>query len=359
LPTPPPTTARRRLLSVSLIVALTTLVSACQGTWGIRSSFRSYVAGPAGGQITTHGSVQWVDAAGPGKGPFTWPVEWATFDDVSGTGTVQFSGGVTAKAHASGSDHVLDVSVWNPRLEIAGNTGTLVADLNYRPYDGTAPSPLPTLQAAVDVDLATVDLTGAISVDAEGNYSITNAPMVGIDAAMDLIGFDEFYGTSVALDPITTSFNPDVFQKVLAGTPKVTVSRTTGLRPGDKVIVWGQGFDPTANPGTRAPLSGQPAGAYVVFGKFAANWQPSGSAPSSTRTVIGQVWALPAASRAILDPTSSQAAYTTIDSTGRFETILTVGTSASANPNYGVYTYPGSGAVNAAYETQTLVTLAP
>lgn len=351
---------RRRGARLAALAAASTLLAACNGTWGVRSSFRTYVAGPGGGQITTQEGVEWLDAAGPGKGPFKWQVDWASFDDGTDTGTVQFSGGATMQAHASGSDFVLDVSIWNPRLEIAGDTGTLVADLNYRPYQGVDPDPLPNLQAALDVPFATVDLSGeTLDADANGNYSITDAPMTGIDAAMQVIGFDQFYGTGVALDPITTSFNPTTFAKTLAPTPRVVVSRTTDLRAGDQIAVWGYGFDPTANPGTRPPLAGQPAGVYVIFGKFAAAWQPSTGATGATRSVVDQKWALPAASRAILDPSGTGASYVTVDATGRFEAVLTVGTSASANPNYGVFTYPGSGATNAAYETQTLVALAP
>ena len=351
---------RRRLVSAAALAVASVVLAACNGTWSVRSSFRTYAAGPGGGQITTQEGVEWLDGPGPGKGPFRWQVEWATFDNNTDTGTVQFSGGATMKAHAAGTSHVLDVSIWNPRLEIAGTTGTLVADLNYRPYQGTNPNPLPSLQAALDVPFATVDLSAqTLNPDGSGNYSITDAPMTGMNAAMTLIGFDQFYGSNVALDPITASFNPDLSPKTLANTPRVVVSRTEDLRPGDQITVWGYGFDPTANPGTRPPLTGQPTGTYVIFGKFASAWQPSTGAAAATRTVVDQKWALPASSRAILDPTGTGAAYVTIDSSGRFEAIVTVNTSTSTNPNYGVFTYPGSGAVNAAYETQTLVTFAP
>jgi hypothetical protein len=74
--------------------------------------------------------------------------------------------------------------------------------------------------------------------------------------------------------------------------------------------------------------------------------------------VIDQKWAVPAASRAIVDPTGTAASYVTIDAYGRFEAVLTVGTNAGTG-TYGVYTYPGSGAVNAPYELEVPVTLAP
>lgn len=351
---------RRRLVRVAALAALATLVTACNGTWGVRATFRGYVASPASqGNITTQGGVEWLDGAGTAKGPFRWPLDWATMDAGTGVGTVQFRGAITMAAHPSGSDDALDISIWNPRLEIDGDTGTLIADLNYRPFAGTGGGALPTLEAALDVPFATVDLSGStLTPDANGTFHITDAPMVGIDAAMALIGFDAFYGSPVALDPLTVAFNPDTFQRSLATTPTITVSKSTGLRPGDEITVWGTGFDPAAHVGTRPPFAGQPSGAYVIFGKFSAPWKPSGGAPSASRTVIDQKWALPAASRAILDPTGTSTSFATIDTYGRFEAVLTVGTSAAAG-SYGVFTYPGSGAVNAAYELEVPVTLAP
>ncbi|HRW36167.1 MAG: HtaA domain-containing protein [Acidimicrobiales bacterium] len=341
----------RRPLAVAGLALLALLASACQGTWGIRTSYRSYVAGPGGqGSITPEDGVVWKDAAGPGKGPFTWNVDWATFDPETTTGSVQMKGGVVTKAHPLGDAHALELSVWNPRLDIDGDEGTLVADLTYRPFTGTDPTTLPAIEAATDVPFATVDLSGVGWTRGSGGYySIKDAPMVGIDAAMELIGWDDFYGTEVALDPLTVSFDPDTFAPQLFPAPQVVVSQTEGLRPGDQVIVWGRGFDPAAHTGTRPPLSGQPSGHYVVFGRFADDWAPSGGAPSSARSVIAQRWAVPAAQHLALDPAQTNASFTRLDELGRFQTVLTVGAGGTTG-TYGVYTYAASGAVDAAQE---------
>ncbi len=54
------------------------------------------------------------------------------------------------------------------------------------------------------------------------------------------------------------------------------------LQAGDEIVVKGTGYDPTANVGGRGvPIpSNLPQGTYVVFGNFAATWQPSQGAPS-------------------------------------------------------------------------------
>jgi len=74
--------------------------------------------------------------------------------------------------------------------------------------------------------------------------------------------------------------------------------------------------------------------------------------------VISQKWALGQASLAIADPGGTNPAFVKIDQFGRFKATLQIGTSAVAG-NYGVYSYPASGGVNAAYELAVPVTLAP
>jgi hypothetical protein len=344
---------------VALLAVVGFLSTGCFGTWGLRSSYRSYVTSPASdGQISTVEGATWLDGAGSGKGPFQYRVDSSAYNPGTRKGFVQLIGGVKTSAHPTADGSVLDLSLWNPRLEIDGNVGTLYVDLNFRPYEGFAPPALPALQAKLDVPFATVDLSGQnLTPDSNTAINITNAPTTGIPAAMELIGWDDFYGSPVTLDPFSVSFWVSS-QFPTPATPRIVVSQTTGLHVGDTVTVWGSGFDPTANLGTRAPLSGQPAGAYAVFGKFANIWQPSTGAPTSSRTVLAQKWALGQSSRSLLDPTGTSAAYATIDARGYFETTLQI-TASSAAGNYGIYTYPGSGAVNAAYELAVPLTLAP
>lgn len=347
---------RRWARNVALTTLLVTLASACTGTWGIRLSYRDYITSPiAGGEITPEDGVTWYDGPSSGKGPFSWPIEHAAFDDGTETGVVQFKGGVSTAGHETPDGFVLDTSFWNPRLEIDGDTGTLIMDLNYRPYAGPAPEELPPLEAALDVPFATLDLSGVDwTPDEDGDITIQDAPATGITAAMELIGWDLFYGDPVVLDPFSVTFREKA--PTLVGTPRVVVSRTTDLDPGDTVAVWGWGFDPTINIGTRPPLTGQPAGVYSIFGRFANTWQPSAGAPSSSRTVLDQKWALGSSSRALLDPTGTNPAFATIDQYGRFETTVVV-SEGGVTGDYGVYVYPGSGAINANHEIATLVTL--
>ena len=352
------TTRRTTITALALVLALAVVASGCRGTWGLRSSYRDYVTSPVGaGGITTDGGVSWQDGPTSGEGPFQWPVDWAEVDTVAEEGTVQLGGGVTTWAHPTPEGDVLHLEVWNPRLELDGDEGVLFADLVYRPYAGTSPAELPALEAALATPFATVDLSGFDwTPNAEGRLKIVDAPMTGVAETMELIGWDQFYGHPVTLDPLSITWEPAAHVPSLAATPTVTVSDTTDLVPGDAIIVWGEGFDPDAHVGTRPPLAGQPSGAYVVFGRFGDPWKPSAGAPSSSRTVIDQRWALPSASRAVLDPSGTNPAFADIDELGRFATTLVVGESPTTG-DYGVFTYPGSGAVDADQEVAVPVTV--
>ncbi|MDO7883405.1 HtaA domain-containing protein [Salinibacterium soli] len=140
----------------------------------------------------------------------------------------------------------------------------------------------------------------------------------------------------------------------VTGQASISVSQTSGFDPAatTAVTVSGSGFTTTGNLGTRPPLSGIPAGVYVVFGKFADQWRPSTGAASSTRTVLDQKWAAPGAPAAL----AGNAQYVPLNEDGSFTATLNVAVGTSANPNYGIYTYPASGAVNAAEELYTPIT---
>lgn len=130
----------------------------------------------------------------------------------------------------------------------------------------------------------------------------------------------------------------------------LTVSKSTGLDPAGEVItVTGTGFTTTANLGTRPPLLNQPAGAYVVFGRFADVWQPSAGAVAGARTIIKQHWALFGSS---YDSITALGTGETIplDANGNFSVDILVSAVAGANPNIGIATYAGSGALNSGEE---------
>jgi putative cell wall-binding protein len=154
--------------------------------------------------------------------------------------------------------------------------------------------------------------------------------------------------------PITVSYTAKAV-------PTVTVSKTEGLDPnGETITVTGTGFvtDDPAAIGTRAPLVGKFGGVYVAFGKFLDVWQPSAGAPGSARAGIRDAtkWAVPADSLATIG--GAAAGGVTLAADGSFSVQLSVKkgfSGALADGNLGIYTYSGSGAKAAAFETFTPV----
>ncbi|MGY6498139.1 MAG: hypothetical protein ACXIUP_07915, partial [Microcella sp.] len=145
-------------------------------------------------------------------------------------------------------------------------------------------------------------------------------------------------------------------------TPTVSVSTTSGLNPdGETITVSGTGFAPNApaTNGTRPPLAGQFGGVYVVLGAVADTWKPSDGAASSARQVVQQKW--------VVNPESvnqiggANAGAVAINSDGSFQVEFAVSKAAAealTQPNFGVYTFAGSGAVVPAFETFTPLTFA-
>ncbi|KQP78779.1 hypothetical protein ASF37_09725 [Aeromicrobium sp. Leaf289] len=97
------------------------------------------------------------------------------------------------------------------------------------------------------------------------------------------------------------------------------------------------------------------------MGKFADVWQPSKGAGSSTRVNSSQKWAVSAADMGAIGGAGGGAVELRPD--GSFTAELTVDkaaldakATAESLRNYGIYTYAGSGASVAAYETATPIT---
>ncbi|WP_418058134.1 Ig-like domain repeat protein [Pimelobacter simplex] len=262
------------------------------------------------------------------------------------------SGEVTATLDGYGTD-MEDQTKWVdlPATEVtlATLTGVAVEDLGltttpaYRGVEYTAPAGA-TAQVRTGADW--------------GSF-----PQSFVDFVQTTGGGPYWYSSGGAADAKKPTLPLDIsWTKV--GPPAVQVSKTTLLPSGAyEVTVTGTGFDPNLATGTRPPLAGKPGGTYVVFGKFATNWRPSLTAPSSARKVGNQKWAVlagdmgtiggPAAGAVELTPQGTFTAKLTVDKAAM--------DAAATDPslvNYGVYTYPGSGGNAPTYETYTPITFA-
>lgn len=167
-------------------------------------------------------------------------------------------------------------------------------------------------------------------------------------------------GSVVGAGPVRADrFTPSIEVFLADGT---TPAGDTQLHPGDQVVVKGVGFDPESNTsGLPVPVPpGVPHGTFVTFGGFAPVWQPSKGAPASARAEIrGKTkWAL---SRSALNRVPEvpfdlrrtiRQQWIPLDAQGRFTARLTLATPEDlpTDKRWGVYTYGGANAINAAQE---------
>lgn len=169
--------------------------------------------------------------------------------------------------------------------------------------------------------------------------------------------------STIALLPGTAQADPEPLAQAT-----VTVSATSFSADGSHTVtVTGTGFNDPAALGTRPPFAGQQGGTYIAFGKAAPVWRPSQGAPAASRAFTGGAsggtkWAVPQAQ--FESAGGAEAGYVVLSPEGTFTTTITVDKAAAdaltatkpTATNYGIYTYPGSGASAASYETYTPVT---
>ena len=312
-------------------------------SWGIKQSFRNYIAGPiAHGTTTLSGNV---------SGAFTWSAGTGAANAAASTGTVGYTGGVHFQGHESGVGtgvYLLDMTVSDVKVvQSSATAAQIVADVVTNSIADPA-----TFVTYSDIAFADVALAGT-STSTSTTVSYTNAP-----ATLTTDGsaaFSGMYEAGAAIDPVTFSW--PVEQAPVPPTPTVTVSKSSEISPAGEIItVTGTGFAPqgSATNGTRAPLSGKFGGVYVAFGKFAEVWKPSATAPSSARKTGSVVWAVNAAD--VSTVTTSPGSAIALNADGSFSVQLLVKRGYTGEPatgNYGIYTYPGSGSTYAAFETYT------
>ncbi|WP_062385166.1 HtaA domain-containing protein [Demequina iriomotensis] len=337
------------LLSTTLIALPARAADAAPSlVWGVKSSFRSYIAGA--GTISVSSPA--TDDGAATTFPFT------AGDEASGA----FAGAVIFDAHGG----ALHLEIADPSVSVSGTTGTLSATVGGTP-----------------IPVATLDLSGVAPTVASGLVTFT-----GVPAVLTAQGAAAFvsYPTGTAMDPVTFSLpagdtttpetdptdepeveetdEPEVeeTETPAPATPEVAVDRTAQLDgTGDTITVTGTGFLPAdpATTGVRPPLAGRFTGIYVTVGKFAETWQPSAGAASSARKNAHTAWALPAASMATVGGTAAGAIELTDE--GAFSVTFDVADDEldAVEGDWGVYTYAAGGAVYAPFETETLLTFAP
>ena len=325
----------------------------------------------AAGQVVTTGAILSENVVSIANGT-------GTVDPVTDTGTLAWDGDFTVVYYSGMSFFYVS----DPELTVTNGTGKVTATLSGYGSDMEDPTQwnaLPATEVTL-ADVSGVDLTAtglsvtpaylgvSVTPPAGNSTQVTSNgatfgsfPQSFVDFQGDVGTASYWYssGGSVDARKLTTPLNVSWTQG-----PAVTVSDTTLLPNGaHEVTVQGTGFDPALATGTRPPLAGKPAGAYIAFGRYADVWRPSAGAPSTARVNAGGTalnWAVSAADMPTVGGQAAGAVELRPD--GSFTATLTIDKAVmdakASTGNYGIYTYPGSGGTQPLYETYTPITFA-
>ncbi len=160
-------------------------VTAGELNWGVKQSFRNYIAGPI-----AHGTITPADGTTVAQdGSYLFPADDGTVD--GGAVFADFGGSVHFTGHAG----QLDMLIEDIRIDLDGATGVLVADVTSRGFGATAPT------VYDDVEFATLDLTGITPTVAGTETTWTAIPATLTEAGSP--AFAGFYAAGSAIDPVT------------------------------------------------------------------------------------------------------------------------------------------------------------
>ncbi|MEV7279528.1 HtaA domain-containing protein [Streptomyces sp. NPDC093111] len=218
--------------------------------WGVKESFRSYLAKPfAKGRTTVEGGAR----QAPDHGIFTFVDGTGTYDTGSHATANSFKGGVRFEAH----DGALDIRLSDVRLSTKGSaapTGEITADVVTKEKDGT-------FTTRADIPFAALDMTGVRPGGGAGGAMVFK----GIPAKLTKEGaaaFAGFYKEGDALDPATLTVTPGGAEPTPPTTPPTqqpTPTPTTSTTPPPKpkptptATVKPKPTATTAPPGAQAP----------------------------------------------------------------------------------------------------------
>ncbi|MDO8209976.1 HtaA domain-containing protein [Conexibacter sp. CPCC 206217] len=194
--------------------------------WGVKQSFRTYIAGPI-----AHGSITVSDGVTTNPdGSFRFPLQSGSFDPVARTTVVQFDG----RVHFSGHAGQLEMELTDPRVELTADGAQLVADVESKQLDGATIGYPGVALADLDIGEASPTIGGSV-LSPTTTWTALPATLTAPGAP----AFAGFYTAGTTLDPVTFAYDgpggkPALEQWTAPGVSKYELSGTYS-RPGWKV----------------------------------------------------------------------------------------------------------------------------
>ncbi len=199
-------------LTVTKAASPTRAITGGAMDWGVKQSFRSYVAGPI-----AHGAVAATDGATlNADGTCRFPVLGGTYTATGGKAEVRLGGTVRFTGHDSGSGPALDLKITDPELRLTAATGALVANVTSKNMETGQTMSYP------DVVLASLDASHGVAGGA-ATLGLSDLPATLTDAGAP--AFAGFYTAGAALDPVDATLT--LGDEVTGGTPGPVASVTT------------------------------------------------------------------------------------------------------------------------------------
>ncbi|WP_020669995.1 HtaA domain-containing protein [Amycolatopsis nigrescens] len=217
--------------------------------WGVKKSWRGYVAGFRGSVLLDEGAVFDPDPVLTEPKPYRWPVVGSAYDPVTGKGTVAFGGKVN---YSVPSHTIWDVGIAHPKVTFNGDgTGTLTATVNSSLF-GTKEAPKDVLPPT---ELVFADLVFDGAPTRTGELLTASVKTASLtEAGAKIFGGTYQKGDELDAGKLVFWAPPAVL------VPKVTVTPSTELDPdgGTEITIKGTGFDPAGNGGAGYGLRGGP-----------------------------------------------------------------------------------------------------
>lgn len=197
-------------------------------TWGVKESFRAYVAGPI-----AHGTVTAEDGAVRNEdGTFTFAVTGGWSDPAAGTAEIRLGGTVSFVGHhgpptcAAEYSPCLQVTIADPVLRLDEDGAVLVADMTSKDEASHQ------LVAYPGVELADVDASSGWKLLGD---RITAGPLPSTLTGSGAGAFAGFYSAGTALDPI--SLDGELGDEV---TEPVDLATTTTISLASRTLSFGR-----------------------------------------------------------------------------------------------------------------------
>ncbi len=207
-----------------------------QLTWGVKSSFRSYIAGPiANGSVTTSGH-----ASQSGSGAYVFPQKSTNATPPSAKGTTSYRGQITFRGHRHGGSYDLDMSLRNPRVVMTSPTrGALVVD--------SRPTGARSFSA---VTVSTLDLSQGSRSTSTGSVTYSGVPVTLSSSGARLFSWEgrSMYPAGTRMDPVSFTIGGDTTPSGGGGsstsTPKGGSPSSSSAGGGDAAGAGSVGGDP-------------------------------------------------------------------------------------------------------------------